>query len=65
VENYVEQGAVDAQCAVVFDESEFTEAVHEKAHPGAHRKQISVPGIHTLERILSDVGQRIYDAGIG
>src|SRR5690349_11170854 len=35
VENYIEQRAVDLQTAVVVDESQFPEPVHEEANPRA------------------------------
>ncbi len=35
MKNDVEQGAVDAQFAVVLDEAQLAEAIHEEAHAGA------------------------------
>jgi len=35
VQNYVEQRAVDLQTAVVVNETQFPESVHEKAHSSA------------------------------
>jgi hypothetical protein len=35
VEDDVQQGAVNAQCSVVFNKPEFAEAIHKEAYPGA------------------------------
>ena len=37
VQNYVEQGAVNLQTAVVVNETQFPEPVHEEAHAGTGR----------------------------
>ena len=50
MQDYVEQGAVDTQRAVVLDESEFSETVHEKTNPGAGGAN------HLCQRLLADLG---------
>src|SRR5436190_14548881 len=37
VQNHVQQGIMDFQFSVVFDEAQFAEFVHEKAHPRSGR----------------------------
>jgi hypothetical protein len=50
VENYVEQQTVDLQSAVVMDETQFPEPVHEKADSRAS-------GVNHLgQRLLTDLG---------
>src|ERR1035438_443027 len=51
----IEEGVVDANLAVVFDEAELAEAIHEKAHPGAGGAD------HLSQQFLADLG----DHGFG
>jgi hypothetical protein len=41
VQNHVQQGIIDFQFSVVFDEAQFAEFVHEKAHPRSPKAQVS------------------------
>ena len=65
VQDHIQQRAVDAQTAVVFDEAELAEFVHEKAHPRAgsadHLGQgfLADLGNHRLRfPLLPEVGQQ-------
>ena len=50
VQNYIEQRAVDLQPAVVVNESQFPEPVHEEADPRAGGAD------HFRQRLLTDLG---------
>src|ERR1035437_4233190 len=50
VQNYIEQRAMDLQTAVVVNESQFPEPVHEEAHPRAGRAD------HLGQSFLTDLG---------
>ena len=65
VQDHIQQRAMDAQTAVVFDEAELAEFVHEKAHPRAgsadHFGQgfLADLGYHRLRlTLLPEVGQQ-------
>src|SRR6266480_1164940 len=49
VQNHVQQGIMDFQFSVVFDEAQFAELVHEKAHPRSGRAD------HLRQRFLTEV----------
>ena len=65
MENYIEQRAVDLQTAVVVDESQFPEPVHEEADPRAggpnHLGQglLTYSGNHALGyTFLAEMGEQ-------
>ncbi len=49
VQNDIQQRAVDLQSAIVIDEAQFTEFIHERAHPRSRRAN------HFRERLLADL----------
>src|ERR1700745_3393873 len=49
VQNHVQQGIMDFQFSVVFDETQFAEFVHEKAHPRSGRAD------HLRQRFLTEL----------
>src|SRR6266536_1887954 len=49
VQNDIQQRAVDLQSAIVIDEAQFTEFIHERTHPRSRRAD------HFRERLLADL----------
>jgi hypothetical protein len=51
VQNHVQQGIMDFQFSVVFDEAQFAELVHEKAHARSGRADVRLASKFFCRRV--------------